>query len=296
MYNFYWFLKYFYSFCTNSAGFCKISIVIQPNTIVIGFFDLSQTYYTQLKCIIYYLLTKVYVKSSAIIKNLVSLQAIYHAATSLAKRTLCRYPEKQLTLVFDQLKTTKLDKIRSQIQNKILVEINIRNSIEKKKVIDSSKLSYLWEYIVYGSLPLFFLFAIIVETVQPTTDETKGAIFLLLLLSIAIFPITFYNLLNMDKLSVVPIIDGKKAKQRIIKLIETKNWDLREKTDELLIFETKRTSPRERIVTIIFKEDDLYINTMSYGKSIRSVFYFNSDKRFTQSIIDDLKSHNVVKD
>jgi hypothetical protein len=38
---------------------------------------------------------------SAIIKNLVSLQAIYHAATSLAKRTLCRYPEKQLTLVFD---------------------------------------------------------------------------------------------------------------------------------------------------------------------------------------------------
>lgn len=176
------------------------------------------------------------------------------------------------------------------------MEINIGNSIEKKKVIASSKLSYLWEYIVYGSLPIFFLFAIIEETIQPTTDETKGAIFLLLLLSIAIFPITFYNLLNMDKLSVVPIIDGKKAKQRIIKLIETKNWDLREKTDELLIFETKRTFPRERIVTIIFKEDNIYINTMSYGKSIRSVIYFNSDKRFTQSIIDDLKSHNVVRD
>ena len=73
------------------------------------------------------------------------------------------------------------------------------------------------------------------------------------------------------------------------KLISKNNWNIYKDTDETLIIETALTFPRERQVTFIIKDKVLYINTMTFGKGIRSTLYYNSDKQFSESIIEELK-------
>ena len=93
----------------------------------------------------------------------------------------------------------------------------------------------------------------------------------------------------MNELKVLAVNDKMKTKQHIHKLISKNNWNVQKETDEILIIETALTYPRKRQVTLIFKNKMLFINTMSFGKGVRTTIYYNSDKRFSESIIENFK-------
>ena len=171
----------------------------------------------------------------------------------------------------------------------MLLKIDVEKSIEKKKIIPSSRTSYLADYLFYGSIALIFIIAFVVKLFQSLINQTDGDILIIFIIILAVFPLTLINLLNMTKLKVLDINDKLKTKQHIHKLISKNNWNIHKDTDETLIIETALTFPRERQVTFIIKDKVLYINTMTFGKGIRSTLYYNSDKQFSESIIEELK-------
>lgn len=76
----------------------------------------------------------------------------------------------------------------------------------------------------------------------------------------------------------------------------TKNkWEVKKEIDEILIIETALTYPRERQVTFIFRNNLLFINSMTIRGTLKSTIFYNSDRRVTESIIANLIENEMIQ-
>lgn len=92
----------------------------------------------------------------------------------------------------------------------MILKIDFEKSIEKKKLYPESKLTYYSDFMFYGFLALTYIILILVKISQGAEDGKEGDIMIGIVLWIVIFPLTFYNLFNMNKLTELTIKDKKK--------------------------------------------------------------------------------------
>jgi len=177
----------------------------------------------------------------------------------------------------------------------MILKIDIEKSIQKKKLYPESKFVYYSDFMFYGFPALVLFIVILVKILQGAEDGKEGDLFLGIVLWIAIFPLTFYNLFNMDKLTELTIKDKKKTKQYIHTLITKNKWKVKKESDEILIIETALTYPRERQVTFIFRDNNLFINSMTVRDTMKFTILYNSDRRVTESIIANLTENEMIK-
>lgn len=183
----------------------------------------------------------------------------------------------------------------NQTTKKVILKIDIEKSIEKKRLYQESKLAYYSDFMIYGFPALFLIVLMLIKILQVPEDGKDGDLFFGIVFWIAIFPLTFYNLFNMNKLTELTIKDKKKTKKYIHTLITKNKWEVKKESDEILIIETALTYPRERQVTFIFRNNYLFINTMTVRDALKATILYNSDRRFTESIITNLTENEMIQ-
>jgi hypothetical protein len=177
----------------------------------------------------------------------------------------------------------------------MILKIDIEKSIEKKRLYQESKFAYYSDFMIYGFPALLFFILIVSKILQGTKDGNGGDLLLGIVFWITIFPLTFYNLFNMNKMRELTIKDKKKTIKYIHTLITKNKWEIKKESDEILIIETALTYPRERQVTFIFRNNQLFINSMTVRDSMKYTLLYNSDRRFTDSIIDNLTANEMIQ-
>ena len=176
----------------------------------------------------------------------------------------------------------------------MILKIDIEKSIEKKKLYQESKLAYYSDFMIYGFLSLLFIVLILVRILQGPEDGKDGDLLLGIVFWIAIFSLTFYNLFNMSKLTELTIKDKKKTKQYIHTLITKNKWEVKKENDEILIIQTRRRDIPERQVSFIFRNNYLFINTMTVRETLKVTLLYNTDKILTESIIASLTENGMI--
>jgi len=176
----------------------------------------------------------------------------------------------------------------------MILNIDIEKSIQKKKLYPESKFVYYSDFMFYGFPALVLFIVILVKILQGAEDGKEGDLFLGIVLWIAIFPLTFYNLFNMDKLTELTIKDKKKTKQYIHTLITKNKWEVKKENDEILIIQTRRRDIPERQVSFIFRNNYLFINTMTVRETLKVTLLYNTDKILTESIIASLTENGMI--
>ncbi|MDP4272000.1 MAG: hypothetical protein Q8909_18040, partial [Bacteroidota bacterium] len=135
----------------------------------------------------------------------------------------------------------------------------------------------------------------IVKFVQEQNDEMNGNVIVGMALCIVISTLTFYNLFNMDKLTELTIKDKQKTKQYIHSLIKKNKWEVKKENDEILIINANLSNIPERQLSFIFRNNNLFINTITIRDNLKSTLFYNHDKRFTESIINNLTDNDLIQ-
>ena len=173
------------------------------------------------------------------------------------------------------------------------LKIDIEKSIEKEKLCP--KYSYYLDYFMYGFFTLAF-FVIIIEQLSESSFHVSLAMAIGIMIYIVLSTLTFYILGKMTKLSVLNIKDKTKARQFIHDLSTTENdWKIWKEEADIIIFQTNPKFSNERQVTFIFKNGNVFINVMSFGRDMMSPIYYLSDKDILKTIIVKLKENKIVQ-
>jgi hypothetical protein len=174
------------------------------------------------------------------------------------------------------------------------LKIDIEKSIEKERLYPKSKLSCYSDYFIYGFFALAFLCFIIGMLNDSNFHINPGMIIGILIYVIA-SSLTFYLLNKMNKLTVFNIKDKTKAKQFIHSLESEIDWEIQIEENETIIFQTNPKFCNERQVTFIFRNGNIHINVMSFGRFGMSPIYYYSDKEMLETIIDKLKENKIIQ-
>jgi len=172
------------------------------------------------------------------------------------------------------------------------LKIDIEKSIEKGTLYPKSKLTYYFDYFMYGFFALAFL-VIILGMLNDSNFHMSLGMAIGILVYLIIVPLTFYSIIKMDKLTVLNIED--KTKQIIQTLITESDWKILKDVDEIMILQTNPWILHERQVTFIFRNRNIFINVMSFGRGdLKSPIYYFSDKEILKSIIDKLSENKIT--
>ena len=175
------------------------------------------------------------------------------------------------------------------------LEIDVEKSVERKRLYPKSKLIYYSDYVFFGFVAVAYLYLIIAGNSENFINKVTSGIIIWTTIYLIVFLRVFYILSKISILTVLTIKDKKKAKNYIHALIEKSNWDIKREDEDFIIFVTKVVSVRERQVTIIFKYDQVFINVMTLGRNMKSIFHYQSDRRFLKSIIDKFNENNILQ-
>jgi len=172
------------------------------------------------------------------------------------------------------------------------LKIDIEKSIEKGTLCPKSKLTYYFDYFMYGFFALAFL-VIMLGMLNDSNFHMSLGMAIGILIYLIIVPLTFYSIIKMDKLTVLNIDD--KTKQIIQTLITESDWKILKTVDEIMILQTNPWILHERQVTFIFRNRNIFINVMSFGRGdLKSPIYYFSDKEILKSIIDKLSENKIT--
>jgi len=173
------------------------------------------------------------------------------------------------------------------------LKIDIEKSIEKGSLYPKSKLTYYFDYFMYGFFALAFL-VIILGVLNDSNFHMSLGMTIGILVYLIIIPLTFYSLNKMNKLTVLNIKDKSKTIQFIQTLATESEWKIFKEDDQILVIQTNPWYLHERQVTFIFSYGKVFINVMSFGRDIMSPIYYSSDKEILKSIIDKLSENKIT--
>ena len=174
------------------------------------------------------------------------------------------------------------------------LKIDIKKSIEKGRLYPKSKLTFYFDYFMYGFFALAFLFYILVALNESNYHVSLG-LAIGILFYLFLIPLTFYSLNKMNKLTVMNIKDKSKTIQFIQSLATESKWKIFKADNQILVIQTNPWYLHERQVTFIFSYGKVFINVMSFGRDIMSPIYYSSDKEILKSIIEKLSENKITQ-
>jgi hypothetical protein len=173
------------------------------------------------------------------------------------------------------------------------LKIDIEGSIEKGRLYPKSMLSFYSDYFMYGFIALVFLICLLGMLNESNFQISSGLKVGIFIYAI-IFPLVFYFLSKMNKLTILNIKDKIEAKQYIHSLAAESNWKIIVEDDQILLLKTNPWYLHERQVTFIFRNRKVFINVMSFGRNVMSPLYYSSDKENLKLITDKLNMNGIT--
>jgi len=169
------------------------------------------------------------------------------------------------------------------------LKIDIEKSIEKRRLIPTSWYFKILDYFNYSIFATVFILCIIGPTIGVAIKIDSTDIIWISLVLVILFLVVF-TLIKMDKLTVIGCHNLILDRNLIFLLAKENKWSLINEVDNLFIFNATQWYSHERQVTIILKDNLIFINIMSFGKyDIKSPIYIRKDRTILSQIIEKIK-------
>lgn len=177
--------------------------------------------------------------------------------------------------------------------------IDIEKSIEKEKLIPKCLFERFFEYfgflIILGYFP--FIFGILVNA-ELERKEVLGLSIILFIIAISLSVLLYKkSIKNIYKLLRITALSPDKNREIIRSIVKNENWNTYFDNKEIFSFGPKRgfSWTHRREVTILYDNNDLLINSMSFGtRGLVSPFHWIEDRRvekfIAQKIEEEIKA------
>jgi hypothetical protein len=167
----------------------------------------------------------------------------------------------------------------------MILNLDINKSIKEKRVVPSSRITYFSDFIMFAIFALAFLIGIIKILCDSNFLVNLQSI-IIITICILIFTIVFIQIYNMDKLTYFSDKKGLVSHEIVYNIVNENKWFIEEYKKEMIIIRTDKKLHNERQLTIIFCNNFLLLNVMSFG-------FFDNKLPFSSASNGEILEHFI---